>query len=278
MKMLMKRVMMMMNEKFPQVREIFPIINGLFAHCDYDFGIVDKAELDRLFYTNYGLRSVAPLVTSLVLNPQATDADLTILAQTFTALCSYKWDKLKNLYTADYDPLHNYLDELVESVEDNTSNNTTLNTSDTGSSKTTEKLDSTRTDNLQRAENNTSTESGTTNDEASSYAFNSTQPVPTNLSGGNDSTNYQGTTNVTNTGTQANATNKTLDSNNLRNLTSTKESDVQSRITKTSTHKGNIGNLTTQQLMKQEIELRRWNFIESVLEDAKELLTIPLYL
>lgn len=270
--------MMMVNEKFPQVREIFPIINGLFAHCDYDFGIVDKAELDRLFYTNYGLRSVAPLVTSLVLNPQATDDDLTILAQTFTALCSYKWDKLKNLYTADYDPLHNYLDELVESVEDNTSNNTTLNTSDSGSSKTTEKLDSTRTDNLQRAENNTSTESGTTNDNASLYAFNSTQPVPTNLSDGNDSTNYQGTTNVTNTGTQANVTNKTLDGSNSRKLTSTKESDVLSRITKTSTHRGNIGNLTTQQLMKQEIELRRWNFIESVLEDAKELLTIPMYL
>lgn len=269
---------MMINEKFPQVREIFPIINGLFAHCDYDFGIVDKAELDRLFYTNYGLRSVAPLVTSLVLNPQATDADLTILAQTFTSLCSYKWDKLKNLYISDYDPLHNYLDELVESVEDNTSNNTTLNTSDTASSKTAEQLDSTRTDNLTRAENNTSTESGTSNDEASLYGFNSTSPIPTNLNGETDSTNYQATTNVTNTGTQANVTNKTLDGTNSRKLTSTKESDVQSRITKTSTHRGNIGNLTTQQLMKQEIELRRWNFIESVLEDAKELLTIPMYL
>lgn len=271
-------MMMMTNEKFPQVKEIFPIINGLFSHCDYDFGIVDKAELDRLFYTNYGLRSVAPLVTSLVLNPRATDEDLTILAQTFTALCSYKWDKLKNLYTTDYDPLHNYLDEFVESVEDNTSKNTNLTSSDTGSSKTTEKLDSTRTDNLKRVENNNSTESATSRDEASLYAFNSTSSVPSNLSDGNDNTNYQGTADVTNTGTQANITNKTLDSSNSRNLTSTKESDVQSRITKTSTHRGNIGNLTTQQLMKQEIELRRWNFIESVLEDAKELLTIPLYL
>ena len=53
---------------------------------------------------------------------------------------------------------------------------------------------------------------------------------------------------------------------------------MQTRVTKTSTHSGNIGNLTTQQLIKQEIELRRWNFIEAVLEDAKELLTIPMYL
>ena len=273
-----KRVMMMRSEKFPQVKEIFPIINGIFAHCDYDFGVVEKAELDRLFYTNYGLRSVAPLVTSLVLNPQASEEDLTVLAHTFTALCSHKWDKLKDLYITDYDPLHNYLDELVETVEDNTSNNTTLNTSDSGSSNTTEQLDNTRTDNLKRAETNTSTESGTSRDEASLYGFNSTSPVPSNLNDGTDSTSYQGTTNVNNTGTQTNVTNKTLEGSNSRNLTSTKESDVQTRVTKTSTHRGNIGNLTTQQLIKQEIELRRWNFIEAVLEDAKELLTIPMYL
>lgn len=270
--------MKMMNEKFPQVREIFPIINGLFAHCDYDFEIVDKQELDRLFFTNYGLRSVAPLVTTLVVNPKATDADLTVLGHTLTALCCYKWNKLKDLYIADYDPLHNYLDELVETVEDNGSKNTKLTTTDSGSSKTTEKLDSTRTDNLNRSETSNSSESGSSSNEASLYGFNSTTAVPSNSNDGSNSNNYEGTTNVTNTGTQANVTNKTLDGNNSRNLTSDRESNTQSTITKKSTHKGNIGNLTTQQLMKQEIELRRWNFIESILEDAKELLTIPMYL
>ena len=269
---------MMTNEKFPQVREIFPIINGIFAHCDYDFEIVNKEELDRLFFTNYGLRSVAPLVTSLVLNPQATEADLTALGQTLKGLFSYKWDKLKALYVTDYDPLHNYLDELVETVEDNTSKNSNLTTSDTGLSKTTEKLDSTRTDNLKRAETSNSSETGTSNDNASVFGFNSTSSVPSNSNAGTDNNNYEGSTNVTNTGTQANVTNKTIDGNNSRNLTSEKGSTIQSNITKTSTHRGNIGNLTTQQLMKQEIELRRWNFIESILEDAKELLTIPMYL
>lgn len=268
----------MMNEKFPQVREIFPLINGLFAHCDYDFEIVDKQELDRLFFTNYGLRSVAPLVTTLVVNPKATDADLTVLGHTLTALCCYKWNKLKDLYITDYDPLHNYLDELVETVEDNGSKNTKLTTSDSSSSKTTEKFDSTRTDNLNRSEISNSSETGSSNNESSLYGFNSTTAVPSNLNDGTDSNNYEGTTNVTNTGTQENVTNKTLDGNNSRNLTSDRESNTQSTITKKSTHKGNIGNLTTQQLMKQEIELRRWNFIESILEDAKELLTIPMYL
>lgn len=273
-----RQVMKMMNEKYPQVREIFPMINGIFSHCDYDFEIIDKAELDRLFYTNYGLRSVAPLVTALVTNSQATDSDLTILAHTFTSLSIYKWNKLKDLYLADYDPLHNYLDELVESVQDNTSKNANLTTSDTGSSGTTEKVDNTRTDNLQRAETSNSSETSSSNNESSLYGFNSATAVPSNINDGTDSNNYESSINVSNTGTQKNVTNKTLDSNNSRNLTSDRTSNTQSTITKTSTHRGNIGNLTTQQLMKQEIELRRWNFIESILEDAKELLTIPMYL
>lgn len=43
------------------------------------------------------------------------------------------------------------------------------------------------------------------------------------------------------------------------------------------THKGNIGNLTPQQLIRQEIDLWRWNFIETVLNDVKDFITIPIY-
>lgn len=43
------------------------------------------------------------------------------------------------------------------------------------------------------------------------------------------------------------------------------------------THKGNIGNLTPQQLIRQEIDLWRWNFIEEVLTDVKNFITIPMY-
>lgn len=43
------------------------------------------------------------------------------------------------------------------------------------------------------------------------------------------------------------------------------------------THKGNIGNITPQQLIQQEIDLWRWNFIEEVLNDVKSFITIPIY-
>lgn len=45
-----------------------------------------------------------------------------------------------------------------------------------------------------------------------------------------------------------------------------------------SIHKGNIGNLTPQQLITQEIELWRWNFIDEVMSDIKSMITIPIYI
>lgn len=47
---------------------------------------------------------------------------------------------------------------------------------------------------------------------------------------------------------------------------------------KQSIHKGNIGNLTPQQLITQEIELWRWNFIDEVMSDIKSMITIPVYI
>jgi len=43
------------------------------------------------------------------------------------------------------------------------------------------------------------------------------------------------------------------------------------------THLGNIGNISTQQLIDQEIKLWHWNFINQVLNDVKDFLTIPVY-
>ena len=42
-------------------------------------------------------------------------------------------------------------------------------------------------------------------------------------------------------------------------------------------HQGNIGNFAPQQLISQEIDLWRWNFIEEVLNDVKTFITIPIY-
>lgn len=272
------RAVMTMDEKFPKVSEVFSISNGIFAHCNYDFQVISKEELDRLFYTNYGLRSVAPIVSSIVLAPKATEADLTILGETLTSLCRYNWDRLKDMFIAEYDPLHNYFDEFSESIQDDNSKTSNVKSTDSTTYNSSESLNNTKTNNYTREESVNSTESEINNDTTSIYGFNSVGSNPSNSINGTDNNDYESTTNVTDSANQTNTGTKTNDSNSSRNLSSERKSEENGTRTRTSTHKGNIGNLTTQQLVKQEIELRRWNFIESILSDAKELLTIPLYL
>lgn len=57
---------------------------------------------------------------------------------------------------------------------------------------------------------------------------------------------------------------------------STEKENERTRV-RDFTHLGNIGNLTTQQLIEQEIKLWHWNFINQVLNDVKDFLTIPVY-
>ena len=43
-------------------------------------------------------------------------------------------------------------------------------------------------------------------------------------------------------------------------------------------HFGNIGNLTSQKQIKEEIELWKWNYVATILNDVKEFCCLPVYL
>ena len=43
-------------------------------------------------------------------------------------------------------------------------------------------------------------------------------------------------------------------------------------------HAGNTGNITPQKLLTEELELRKWNFINEVMNDVKSVISIPVYL
>ena len=180
-----------MMKNYPLVNELFPITSGIFSHCNYDFNLVTKEELDRLFFSNYGSRPVSPLVTCLVTSTKATDDDMNILATTLSSLCQVKWDKLKELYITDYDPIHNYFDELTENVEDTGEKNVTSSNTDSGTSTNTERLDSTKSNNSTRTESNSSSENGTNNTDSSIYGFNANTATPSNYTGNIDSNKYQ---------------------------------------------------------------------------------------
>lgn len=78
-----------------------------------------------------------------------------------------------------------------------------------------------------------------------------------------------GTIKVDNTGDVT----RTLDSD----VTNNKKIANESSGTRRWKHIGNIGNLTSQQMISQEIELWKWNWLNQILEDVKDFLTIPVY-
>lgn len=162
--------------------------------------------------------------------------------------------------------------------------------------------DKTRTDNLSNVVGKDSTSTTVSNTDDSIYGFNSTEASNSDNSKTTETLTENLGSTITSTGTQKNdeltteTLNENLDSTTTstgtqKNVESTIENSTDSKTlesirtsnsnndrTRESTHEGNIGNLSTQQLLKQEIELWKWNYIQTVLTDVNEFLTIPIYL
>ena len=258
------------------VKDYLTPINGLFSHIVYDFEFVEKTVLDLLVFTTFGERRVAPIVSStLSINP--TDEELTSLGKIVQSLYENKWDRYKTLLKIKYDPIRNYEDSLTETIHDsesnvgseNASSNLTINITGTSSDQ--------RTDNLQTSTNLNSENSNTTDDSNSIYGFNSVNAVDSDKSRIVDNGTGKSNGTTSNTGTQSTKETSKKNGTTSKSNALSKDYNVTTDKTRESKHTGNIGNLTTQQLMKQEIELWKWNFVESILADLKDFLTIPIY-
>jgi hypothetical protein len=263
---------------FIKVNEFFIVTNGLFSHIDYDFSAMDKTQLDILFIANYGERPISPICSKLVVGISPTDSELSTIASIVKSYYLSKWNHLKELYLIEYDPIHNYLDKLTETVgltgKESTSKNSTVNTDMTQNGTNS----NTRTDNLSESNVSKVETVDANNSDESVYGFNSSNAVKSDSS--TESLSSTENTNETrnNTGTQSNSGTSVNKNTGTVTQNDTITTDDNKTHTRTSEHSGNIGNLTTQQLFKQELELRQWNFINSVLEDVKELLTLPIYM
>ena len=250
---------------------------GFFSLMSFDFEFMSKEQLDILFYANYGEKNPAPIVLKTVsLTP--TLSEVQKLATMCESFYSVKWSKLKTLCKTQYDPIHNYEDKLTETIKDvGTSGNTTGGTFTDKGTDTIAK-DATRTDNLTNASQLASdVTTGSTNTDGV-YGFNSADASNADKSVLSGTEHETGSNTITNTGTQKNTSTDTDTVDKTRTSAITVDSHNGNDRTRNSTHSGNIGNLTTQQLMKQEIELWQWNFIQNVLADLSEFLTLPIYL
>lgn len=230
-----------------------------------------------------------------------TNANLTVLGQYIKQLYQKKWDKLAALLTAQYDPIHNYLDNMTEEITDNDDKSVILDldgtNSNTRTDNTTETTSNTRTDNTTRTDNLTRTDDleqtrdvGTTNDRTDSvYGFNSSDAVPSEEKAGTGSVDEKDTQSgtvkntgtVTNTGTVSNAGTRqntgTVGDSGTSTVDSTESTERDYTRERTVTHTGNIGNIATQDLMQKEVDFWAWNFIIQVISDVADVITLPTY-
>ena len=82
----------------------------------------------------------------------------------------------------------------------------------------------------------------------------------------------------TNTGTQD--TDQTVTQSGVdttRDTGSTHDLETTDRD-RSGRHFGNIGNLTSQKQIKEEIDLWRWNYVNTILDDVKDFCCLPVYL
>ena len=263
----------------PQIKTVIPMTDSIFSNMDYDFGMIEASQLDILFYSNYGNRNISPVLSNLVTDFSAiTDDEIGEISNLLLSIYRNKWDRYKDIYNIEYDRIHNYFDEYTENSNTILSENGEVNSEIIDSLIESDSENKTRTDDLSKNITVSSNESNESNDTSQIYGFNSTDGANSDKNIGTSETTVESTNDESSSGTQTFVNEVEKTRQNTRTVENSNITDSTKNIERTFTHKGNIGNLTTQELIRQDIKLWEWNFIESVLSDAKDLLTLPIYL
>ena len=270
-----------------------------------------KANLDKMFLANNGLRTPSPIVEAVqgTVGEELTSAELDVLAALILEQYKIKWDKLAEVYDIEYDPIHNYLDTWSDK-NDGTKNETesdsytrtdtfghTVGDTNLRTDNLTETVTygrtETRTDNLAETEDVTTTNNGSGSESNNLYGFNSSTAVGADTSSnsnsntetvdrdvhntGTQATNSGGADTTADTGTRTDARTITNSGSDGRSYSETRSDGVADHRERSGSHSGNIGNLTSQKQLQEEIALWRWNSVKEILEDVKEFCTLPLY-
>lgn len=238
-----------------RVKNRIPRENGIFAHMSYVFPDITADYLDTLLYSKYGNKLTSQLVEVFAFDDLGvlSNDSLNSLSNIILQMYKSKWDRLKRIYSIDYDPIHNYLDEWNDSSTgtENNSSNILKNSN----------ISNTRTDDLSETSSTSSNQSNNN----SVFAFNSETAVPTDTSSGTSGDN----TTVANTGT--------VTVSGSENHTDTITEENSNSKTRSGKHSGNIGNITTQQFIREEISTWKWNFVNEVIRDVINEIALPIY-
>ena len=212
--------------------------------------IFDADNLDILFISQYGNRIISNIVCNLLDGDTLTDNNLQRLADIINMRYHKQWTHLLSVYNAEYNPIDNYnMTELEGTTHENNntiSHNNTINSV------------------IDDSENKTVNASGNANTNNNVFAFNTTNEdgVPSAKSNGNNSTNET----VVN---KHDIKNDITEDRNTTNINNGSDSRVLTRS-------GNIG-ATSQQMLQSELDLWKWDFLETVFKNVADMLTLRIY-
>ena len=80
------------------------------------------------------------------------------------------------------------------------------------------------------------------------------------------------------TGAESTTGSDTTSGSVTREMDGTETTQSSDNRDRSGSHYGNIGNLTSQKMLNEEIELWKWNYVRSILDDAIKFLTLDVYL
>lgn len=170
----------MWERRFPKIKDVIPLPNGVFHFMDYTFRAeITKDQLDFLLMASYGQRNPAPVIDLIYDEDEEetgarklNDVELAKLAAMMLAYYKPRWDKLADVYDVEYDPIHNYLDEWEDEADGTHEDERVLDSDRVDTLGTTVTKSSTRTDNLSEQETRNLTNGNTktyNNTDATTY-------------------------------------------------------------------------------------------------------------
>ena len=266
-----------------KIKECLPIVDGLWTKINYelpDIFDLEPSQLDVIFLSNWAQRYAAPIIDVIREDTGVTmlnSVELQRLANIISGMYAHKWDKMFAVALAEYDPMHNYFDELSEHVVYGEEKAGSKASSTSDSNTRTDNLSEVKTDTRQVQETRNLANSGTDTSQEGIYGFNSSTAVGDRNSSGSNSgsetgsitTANSGSITTGNTGTQTNVGSNTYSESN--------GDETLGERTREYTKTGNIGNISTQKLLNEELELWKYNFIVEMMRDVVDLITLPSY-
>ena len=223
--------------------------------------LADGKTLDiDYYYSNSGLKVISPLYK--ILNEREENGEITSALDTLATiiLARYKdnWLKVYSAYVeSDYNPLNDY-NLTRDRSYDSTINENSEN-------------DLTREDSLDSSKTGTKTADDTTTRENSNankfYGFNSVNAVDTDSSNGTDSEDYNSKVDTTDT--------ETSTSSRSQNESGTR--DTKTKSTDSEVVSGKSNESSYQKMLQDELELRRYFFLQKVYQDVDSVLVQNIY-